>query len=510
MLVHTKWSRQYEKCIKCEKTDHPHKAKGLCTACYQSEHLYPQSLCSVCGSLARVHKRVNGEAICRKCYKEPIRLCIICNKEATAAYKLNSTDFVCDSCYIKYYRKRELCSICNRIEVLAINAIDKKICVICYPSIYSSCSKCGRNIKSPYIIDGNHVCSRCYENARQNRPLSKLDISIASYICSVCGKPNEIQRLYNDNSVICQQCFEQQNYICTSCVIPTLPIHAHLNALAYCRNCYYKQKFYTILNGLKYNWSDDFITIIEDYFSSKAQRISYETLWEHIKISEGLLNELFTKYKDSCYTFLINDLIDIMTIYSTRKIFINDFIAFLCYKGVLSDYESSLVLLNNLNDRIMDLPHKMQSLIIVYKESLLEKNKKYQEKGWIGKYSKFSYYTCYLYTLTVLRFLSFVNATLNLKQVTEISNHTIDAYIRIKPYDICNLKHFITYMNKNKITFVKLMLPASNYKYELHTSISEAMQKHLIETSLYNRDVRLRDRIILILMLLYGITPEED
>lgn len=509
MVGHTKWSRQHEKCIKCGKTNHSHKAKGLCTACYQSEHLYPKSICSLCGALNRVHKRINGEAVCRKCYKEPLRLCIMCNKEATAAYKLNSTDFVCDSCYIKQYRKKEQCSICNRIEVLAINAIDKKICVKCYSVIHDLCSKCGRNIKSPYIIGGNHVCCRCYENARRKGPLSKIDISIESYICIVCGKPNEIQRLYNDNSVICQQCFELQNSTCTSCGNPTLPVHAHLNALPYCRNCYYKHKFYTILNMLKSNWSDSFITVIEDYFSSKAQRVSYETLWAHIEVSNDLLNELYTKYKSSCYAFSINDLIDIIAKYPSRKMSINDFLTFLCFKGLLSYYESSIVLLNNLNDRIMVLPHKLRSLLISYKESLLEKHKKYQEKGWIGKHSKFCYYTCYLYILTALRFLFFANTTLNLQQATEISNHTIDAYISINPYDICNLKHFITYINKNKITFMKLMLPISNYKYELHTSISEAMQKPLIETSLYNRDIRLRDRIILILMLLYGITPEE-
>jgi len=126
ILAYKKWSKEHDSCIKCDTTEHPHKAKGLCTACYQKEHSYPQSVCSSCGSLARVHKRIDGNAICRKCYEEPLHTCSICNKEASAAYKLNSADFICDSCYTKHYRKKLLCSICNHNGVLAINNDNKQ------------------------------------------------------------------------------------------------------------------------------------------------------------------------------------------------------------------------------------------------------------------------------------------------------------------------------------------------------------------------------------------------
>lgn len=509
MSTLSNWSKQYEKCISCNSTEHPHKAKGLCTACYQKEHLYPQSLCNSCGTLARVHKRVNGKAVCRKCYKEPLHTCIICSKKASAAYKLNNTDFVCDSCYTRYYRKKQLCSICGHLDILAINNDDEKVCIKCYSTLNGTCAKCGRNLKSPYIIDGKHVCNRCYENARQGKPLSMLDTYKNIYVCSICGRSGVVHRIYNDNSIICQSCAKIQSNICVSCMNPALPIHSHLNALPYCRNCYYKLKFKTIIEQKKNNWSENFSAVIEDYFNSKAMVVSYENIWEQIKVSESLLNDLFLGYVNNKSKFTTSSLVAIISDYPFRKMFINDFIAFLCSKGILSDYQSDLILLNNLNEQIENLPIKLRNVVIAYRESLIKKYNKYKEKGWVGEYLRFSYYTCYLYILTALRFFSFANSILNIQEPTEIDNHTVDAYIRLKPYDTCNIRHFILFINKSKLSFARLTAPISNYKYEIRTGVSGDKQKQIIESCLYNENIVLRDRVILILMLLYGATAEE-
>jgi integrase len=503
-----KWSNKFTKCVSCNTTLHPHKAKGLCNSCYQKEHEYPKSECSICGKVSRIHKIENGNVICSKCYKQPLHTCSICNKQASAAVKLNMTEYVCDSCYTKHYRNKQICSICGKSELLAINSIDKKVCVKCYSSPNNLCSRCGRNIESPYIVNGTHVCSRCYENFRQDNTLSNLNISKESYTCSICGNLGSVHRIYNDNSVICQSCYAQQSSICVSCNNSLLPIHSHLDALPYCRNCYYKGKFDSMLKELKKNWSDSFSIILEDYFSNKALNVSYETTWEHIKVSEDLLSDLHSEFINSNFSFSPSRLIEVAKNHTSRKLFFNDFTAYLCSNSILSDYDNGLVLLDNLNEQIGQIPVAFQKVIITYKMSLLEKLIKYKEKGWTKGDSRFSYYTCYLYLLTSLRFLSFVNA-LKLQQPTEISNHTVDAFIRLKPYDKGNLRHFITYMNKNKITFMQLKLPYSNYKHELHVSISDERQRKIIETCLYNDNILLRNRVIVILMLLYGITPEE-
>lgn len=508
MYISDKWSMQYDKCLECNTSEHKHKAKGLCTACYQKLHSYPLSLCSSCGSLSRVHKRINGEAICRKCYEEPMHTCFICNKQTSAAYKLNSSDFVCDLCYTKHYRAKHQCSICNNTGILAINSDDKKICVKCYTAPNNMCSKCGRHVKSPYVIESGHVCSRCYENIKKDTPLSKLDNSKESYVCSICDSSSAIQRVYNDHSSICQSCAEQQPNICNLCANPLLPIHSHLKAIPYCRQCYYKQKFLYKLSTLKNNWSITYASAIEHYFEAKAQRVLYETLYEHLSLSTEVLNDIYYQFINSNSNFLTCYLIELIKKYPSRKLFINDFLAYLCSEKVVPDYENGLALLNNLDDQIEELPIKMKELIAKYKESLILKLNKFREKGWIGKHSRFSFYTCYLYCLTALRFLTFAVTSHNIQQPTEISNHTIDGFLKIKPYDTNNLRHFISFINRNKVTFISLSAPLLNYRFEFHISISEEKQKHLFETCLYDNNIKLRDRIILLLMLLYGFTPK--
>ncbi|EPR09960.1 hypothetical protein [Ruminiclostridium papyrosolvens] len=506
-MSENKWSNKFSKCISCNTTLHPHKAKGLCNSCYQKEHKYPKSECSICGKTSRVHKIDNGKSICQKCYKQPLHTCSICNKQASAAVKLSMTEYVCDSCYIKHYRTKHICSICGKLEVLAINSSDKKVCIKCYSSPNHLCSKCGRNIESPYIVDGKHVCSRCYENSKTSS--SEIDINQGVYICSICGNSGSVQHIFSDNSIICQDCAKQQVHICNSCFNPAVPIHSYSNALPYCRNCYYKQKFESIFDKLAMNWCENFTNIIKDYFNSKAEKVSYESVWVQVNTSKNLLDDVYSNYVNNSSDFSSIDFSIIHQKHFTKKLFIIDMISFLCHKNIMPDYDCSLFLLENLSYQISNLAVEFQKVIKAYKESLLIKYRNYQQKGWIKNHSKFRYYTCYLYMLTALRFLYFCHVLLNLIQPTEINNQTIDAYLRLKPYDKGNLRHFITYINKHKITFTQLNLPNSKYRHELNVSLCTDKQKQLLKSCLYNKNIKLRDRIIVILMLLYGFTPEE-
>jgi len=38
------WSRLHEQCVECGSTEHPHKGKGLCTACYYKGLRLPQAV----------------------------------------------------------------------------------------------------------------------------------------------------------------------------------------------------------------------------------------------------------------------------------------------------------------------------------------------------------------------------------------------------------------------------------------------------------------------------------
>lgn len=500
-----KWSNKFTKCIRCNTTLHPHKAKGLCNSCYQKEHEYPKIECSICGKVRRIHKIENGNVICSKCYKQPLHTCSICNKQASAAVKLSMTEYVCDSCYIKYYRNKQVCSICGELELLAINSPDRKVCIKCYSSPNHLCSKCGRNIESPYIVDEKHVCSRCYENSKTSS--SEIDINQGVYICSICGNSESVQRIFSDNSIICQDCAKKQKKICNSCFNPLLPIHSHLNAHPYCRNCYYKQKFLSIYNEMNNDWHQKFKATMDDYFNNKALNLSWESIWERINESGSLFNNLYFEYVKSDNSFTSITLRKLILNHPSQKLFINDLMAFFYKRNIFKDYDSGIMILNNLDDQIKKLPTNFQNAAAAYKEALIIKLKKYNERGWIKKDSRFSYYTCYLYMLTAIRFFNFCSRSA-MSQTTEITNQTLDAYLRLKSYDKGNLRHLVKYINKHKLTFTQLFLPCSNYSHEMNISLSEERQKQLLRDCLYNSNIRCRDRIIIVLMLLYGFTPQ--
>ena len=248
---------------------------------------------------------------------------------------------------------------------------------------------------------------------------------------------------------------------------------------------------------------------MEDYFNNKALTVSYESIWAQIKKSELLLNDLYLAYSDNNYTFTSIIFVNLTSSHSSHKLFISDLMAFLYSKSILVDYDNGLFLLHNLNEQIGNLSTNLKNTIEAYKEELLIKLRRYTERGWVIKDSRFTYYTCYLYLLTAIRFLNFCNTLLDIGQSTQITNQTLEAYLRLKPYDKGNLRHFVKYINKNKLTFTILYLPCSNYRHDLNVSLSDDKQKHLLELCLYNSNIKLRDRVIIVLMLLYGLTSQQ-
>jgi hypothetical protein len=503
------WAKNYDECIKCHDTVHKHKAKGLCDTCYQKEHVYPQEYCSICGNMARVHKRVDKKAICRKCYKEPVHTCSICNKAASAAYKLNSTNFICDPCYTKHYRKKYLCSICNNTGVLAINTDENKVCVKCYPEMNNYCFKCGRDIKSPYIIDGNHVCNRCYEKAKTTPLPQRIDVSTNLYECTICGKKNIVQKIYSDGSIICPECYKLTPRICYSCNNSINQIYSYIESLPYCRTCYYKKVFYMMVYTNAKVWNENFYEIVSAFFDEKANFTSYETAYLSVLKSQNIFNSLHEYYIKRDNSFIAEDLYSIIDYNPQKMMITNDFAAFLCNNKLINNYNNSSRILSCLSKEITNLPSSLQKPIILFKEYMVTLVKKLEEKGWSGNYSRLNYYTCYLYLLTAIRFFSFIKNTLKISQVTELNNHIVDVYIKVKPYDKGNLRHFLKYINDKKLSFIRLTLPNVNYIHAIPVGISEDKQSQIFFECINNTKILIRDRIIVILSLLYALTPEE-
>lgn len=509
MSLNWKWSKMYDSCIRCGTTTSKHKAKGLCVACYQKEHVYPKEICSICGLLSRVHKRINHNPICSKCYKEPEHQCKICGRITSVALKLNEYEYVCDKCYTKFYRSKHKCSICGEFEILAVNSGNIKICKNCYKPVHNKCFKCGRNIKSPYVINGNHACNRCYEIFRKGLDHIDIDVNSKQYKCTLCGKPNDVKKVFPDSSVMCQSCFITSSKICISCNNPLLNIHSYLKALPYCRRCYYKQKFNSLFESISGQWNINYKNILINYFDYKVQKTSYENIYMCINHSESILSILNSSFEENKEVFHPKIFIEFIKSSKQKRLFINDLIGFLCSENLMCEYDKGFTLLVGLDNQINILPQSLRNVITSYREYLLNLITKYREKGWCGKNQKLSYYTCYLYILTALRFLNYIYKSLNMNQFTQINNHNVDEFLSLNNYDKGNLKHFIKFINTKKLTFMKLVLPDSNYRHELLTGLEDNKQIELFNKCTSSDNYSLKHRVIVLLMLIYGIRPKE-
>ena len=509
MSTNFTWSKTHKKCNVCGTIERKHKAKGLCTRCYQKQHDYPKEYCSICGKYSRVHKRNSGNPVCQSCYNAPTHECKICRSVATSALKLTSTDFICDNCYTKYYKSKYECSICGSLETASVNTENTKVCYKCYTPPNNICEQCGRNIRSPYKLDEKHICHRCYESNQSNYSNSKINIATREYICTICGQVNNVQKIFSDGSLICQVCFKNQHKICSSCKNENTYVYSYINAFPYCRECYFSKVYILVLDAIKKECSGNFFNILEAYYNSKLSFFTTETIYNSIVASKDLFLALYVIYKDNDFKFNNIDFNKLYKRFSNKKIVLNDFIYFLKKENLLLSYDTDIRLLNQLDTIIDRFPTDLKKLIISYKDWLLSKSQHYKIKGWVGKDSKFVYYTCYQYLLTTLRFFMYIHNEFNIKQPTQINNHIVDSYLSSKPYDRGNLRHLIRYMNSKKATFSHITLPFSNYKHELFTGLNLDKQKELVDQIFFNESISKRNRILIFLMLLYGYTPQE-
>ncbi|HYF81724.1 MAG TPA: hypothetical protein VEB00_01675 [Clostridia bacterium] len=499
------WSKNYISCINCGTADHKHKAKGLCTYCYQLLHKYPNEPCLQCGVIARVHKRLNGSPICKSCYERPKNNCVICNKNSHSALRTNTSDYICVSCYNKYYRTKYLCEICGKLEILAINNEENKICIKCY-SPTNQCSLCGRNIKSLYKHNHENICARCYEKNRLNQ-VNLIDINTREYVCSVCGKINNVQRIYNDGSVICSNCFKLKSNICTLCNNMQNQIHSHIKGLPYCRDCYYKMKIALLINNRL--WHDSFQKIFNEYLNDMMFKKKPESVFRLIIPNLSMLDCLESTYRNNKLSLINADFLSLLNKFSESKMMLHDLSLFMLDKSMIDNFDINIKLFEGLAKSINDLPHELTQVLLLYKEHLNKLVKAYSEKGWSGKDTRFSYYTCYLYFQSCIRFSMTVSKLKDIKSFRQMDNNIVEAYLGIKPYERNNLSHFIRFLNDDRLVFRKLTINRLYNRSNFPLGVDELIQIRILKRCLEDSSISLRDKTLVLLMQIYGIRVEE-
>lgn len=499
------WSKKYNECLNCKTILYRHKAKGLCEHCYQILHKYPKEQCSICGSVSKVHKRENGNAICRECYKRPAHQCSICGKHSAAALKLSPSKYICMMCYTKYYRERLTCTICGKNEIIAVSNEKEKICIKCYsPSFH--CSLCGRDIKSPYKHDDYYICARCYERIKLS-PNNIVDVKNKVYRCSICGLSGNVQRLYNDGSTICQNCYNFRLTICVLCNNPLSPVYSHINGCPYCRGCYYKTK--TVLYVNNSSWSQSFVNFINAYIEEVCCKKKWESLFHLLNQNTDMLDYLNKIFIDPDYSFELNSLVALFDTFPKSKTMIKDLMLYMSENNIITDFNTNYILFDNLLKTTKSLPSDLSRVILSYKEFLNSTALKYRERGWTGENTKLNYYTCYLYLQSCIRFSTFINRYCRITSFFQIDNSILDSYIQVKSYEKCNLKHFIDFLNENRLTFKKLSIHSSYYYDNLNLGLDEITQSKILITCIEDNNIPLRNKVLVILMLIFGIKIEE-
>jgi len=135
-----------------------------------------------------------------------MKICSECKEEVVKLKKKNPA--VCQKCYDKYYRSREVCSKCGCLKVVKTRKSGQVICGTCYYKTYiqpmRNCSQCG---KLSALMTHN-LCNKCYY--KQNPPKKRK--------CSGCGENRTISLKGKD---LCFNCYRKQRiaktHLCALC-----------------------------------------------------------------------------------------------------------------------------------------------------------------------------------------------------------------------------------------------------------------------------------------------------
>jgi len=158
-----KWSRYYDKCIKCGTTKYKHNAKGLCIRCYKKE----------------LYKKRKAKLIK---WSRKYEKCIDCGT-TDRPYAANGR---CIRCHVKAINRRR-----GRRERKSGN----------WSLSFAKCIKCGTT-KYPHA--GHGLCSKCYLESRR-------DTTKAEFVCPVCG--TKLNKLYQHMALKIKTCKEHFDYM---------------------------------------------------------------------------------------------------------------------------------------------------------------------------------------------------------------------------------------------------------------------------------------------------------
>ncbi len=173
--------RRAEPCSICGRTKtvaaRAVDGRPTCGSC-RSRDPVTHAVCSQCGQPGRVIARTGaGDAICRRCYEQPVDRCSGCGQTATINARSDGAT-LCSRCY---RHPRRACGGCGRIRRIyrrEFNGVPD-LCRSCAGDPIAKCVRCGTEQPGYGASTGSgHRCFRCLAVERVDAVLTDLDGAI--------------------------------------------------------------------------------------------------------------------------------------------------------------------------------------------------------------------------------------------------------------------------------------------------------------------------------------------
>lgn len=512
-------------CSNCGKLSKIHiivDDKYYCAKCYNLFYR-PKKNCSLCGNYDYIVKIINDNSVCQKCYRKyyaPTHICLICNEESASAKRIEN-DYVCHKCYAKYFCIKRVCSECGVVSRTALLIDDKSICPSCYNKNHrpmSICAICGNFSHIARIDDKNPICNACYHTYYRPRrvcticgfigitrkQISGSNICQSCYyrlympkkICSICHMERNAA-ITNNNISICYSCYRKLEGTCRECGTITKYFY-HNEQL--CSSCWYKKKSLEIVEKTVVMIKDkNYINLLNEYLITL---LKYRTSFSVYIIILNQIN-LFLSLDD--LGIQISDLTFDTIENSINKLGIthdSTLINFLMSKGIISPLADSIKFQRHLNELSEELSNNSFSgIFFEYSNFLYSIHKKYKEHGYVNK---FTLKTCVNYCRNTSILIKYLERSIG--NISEVNNTLINEFLSQNKQCLCGINQFIVWLNQNVRLFKKLKTIKSS---SIQTnSVLESDYNTTLE-SLSLPSTSSKEKMICLLLLLYGIRPSE-
>ncbi|MCX5239050.1 hypothetical protein OG824_28015 [Streptomyces prunicolor] len=160
-----------EACTRCGRS-RPVMARTLdgqplCGSCRVHSPL-GHRVCSRCGQRRPARARIDGEAVCDRCYRPPTEICSVCGEQHPCHYAGTDTP-TCGACRHKN-RPREACAGCGRDNFVSYRTPDgRAMCTVCGAK-KRLCAVCGNTVRIfARTPEGEGVCQTCWRKHPASR-----------------------------------------------------------------------------------------------------------------------------------------------------------------------------------------------------------------------------------------------------------------------------------------------------------------------------------------------------